>query len=217
MNIVQELFYLQDNHEEKLLSFKFFFDVMFCPTLGIATSLKVLWQKNFIFVRFMKNISHEKWRVVDWRKQLQKICFCPEKNAFLCSFYSFQLFYCDQSKCVECFFFTTWKHFDFLCFSHLTLEFFLMANRILIVVIYWNIYSIWLWAFCGFGKIPHFMEVKCLLKKLMEYYYGCLKSTWINQLPILAKFKFLVRKVSRTWTICIWKHRLSLSTENEQA
>ena len=113
MNIVQELFYLQDNHEEKLLSFEFFFDVMFCPTLGIATSLKVLWQKNFIFVRFMKNISHEKWRVVDWRKQLQKICFCPEKNAFLCSFYSFQLFYCDQSKCVECFFFTTWKHFDF--------------------------------------------------------------------------------------------------------
>ena len=155
----------------------------------------------------MKNISPEKLRVVDWRKQLQKICFCPEKNAFLCIFYSFQLFYCDQRKCVECFFttFATYASVFKKVFPDIYhLEFFLMVNWILIVLILWNIYSIWLWAFCGFGKIPYFMEVKCLLKKLMEYYYGCFKSTWINQLPILAKFKFLVCKVSRTWTI--WKH-----------
>ena len=149
------------------------------------------------------------------KKTIAKDLFLSWEKCIFVQFLFFSTFSLWSKEVCRVLLFYNLKTFRFLCLSHLTLEFFLMANRILIVVIYWNIYSIWLWAFCGFGKIPHFMEVKCLLKKLMEYYYGCLKSTWINQLPILAKFKFLVRKVSRTWTICIWKHRLSLSTENE--
>ena len=63
MNIVQELRYLQDNQGKKLLSVeKYFLMSLCCPTLGIATSLKVLGQ---LHICFMKNISHEKFRVVD--------------------------------------------------------------------------------------------------------------------------------------------------------